>query len=93
MAYLWRNRSVRLRPVAYLWRNRSVRPRSVEKWVGAFEAAGSAVWPRLLKILGKNPFKQSLVREKGKGKEKRVERKKDTEREPTAYLLFPPESI
>ena len=32
--------------------------------MAAFEADGSAVWPRLLKIPGKNPFKQSLVREK-----------------------------
>ena len=40
--------------------------RPFEEYVGAFEAFepdGSAVWPRLLKRLSKNPFKQSLARE------------------------------
>ena len=44
--------------------------RLVEEYVGAFEAFepdGSTVWPRLLKILSKNPFKHSLVREKPYG--------------------------
>ena len=47
-----------------LARNKSVRLRPVGVPMAAFEPDGAAVWPRLLKTLSKNPFQQSLVREK-----------------------------